>query len=130
MEPKERGEKDCVAPEKFATDKLAKPDGCVLRRTIDHFTDTWFDMQNSDMLDLFEWECKHWHRFDPDEEEYSLEHKQLHEQYARDFEVRLERFVRQQGMEVSEFYELVCEHQASSAPSFALSIESPSSGSK
>ena len=80
----------------------------VLQRTIEHFTEDWLSLEdNTDMLDLFSWETEHWHLFDPDEEEHTIQHKQLHEQYARDFEEKLERFVQSQGMGLSQFHELV-----------------------
>ena len=81
---------------------------CVLQRTIDHFTEDWLSLENNtDMMDLFSWEAEHWHLFDPDEEEHTIQHKQLHEEYARDFEAKLERFVQSQGMDVADFHELV-----------------------
>ena len=106
-------------------------DSVVLRQTIEHFTDDWLRVnweENADMLELFEWECQHWHLFDPDLDEHALEHKQLHEQYARDFEERLERFVQKQGLSVSDFYEVVREHMLDSDAKHAEDAKSAGAG--
>lgn len=80
----------------------------ALRSTIAHFTEDWLDFSNEDMMELFEWETRHWHLFEPEDEEHSLQHTELHAQYSALFEAKLEAYIAsKEGISVGEFYELV-----------------------
>lgn len=80
----------------------------ALRATIRKFTEDWLDFSNTDMMELFEWEVQHWHQFDPDEDEHSLVHSELHAQYAALFEAKLEAYITAtEGLSVEDFYQRV-----------------------
>ena len=80
----------------------------ALRSTIAKFSENWLDFSNTDMMELFEWETQHWHLFEPDEEEHSLQHTELHAAYSALFEAKLEAYITAtEGISVEEFYQLV-----------------------
>lgn len=63
-----------------------------------------YDHQDEDVQELFDFEIECWSKFNPEIEEYTLEHTALHQAFVRLFETKVEKFLDQRGMEQEHLY--------------------------
>jgi hypothetical protein len=75
-----------------------------------YFESYYTAFDNEDLMELFDFEARHWQEFDPDKEgEYSLDNSALHQKYCGMFEQKIEGFIKQNGYDVHSFYTLLRE---------------------
>ena len=102
----------------------------VISLAVAYFEEAHLRWEDSNLMELFDFECRHWHLFDPDMEEHSLEHTRLHGLYCNLFEEKIECFVQRHGIDVQGFYQLVQAEISGEARAAPKSPDAPAAAAR
>ena len=110
--------------------RIPSDDGSIIERMTEYFNRYYTAFDNEDLMELFDFEARHWQEFDPNETEYCLQHTQLHERYCAMFEQKVEAFIEQNGLEVAAFYGLLRDELEARAQAKASESKSGQAGAE
>ncbi len=81
----------------------------ITERAFAYFDARYDSWQNAELMELFDYEARHWQSFDfdPDVHEFRLEHSAMHRNYCELFEDCLEGFLAELGVGPRIFYQQV-----------------------
>jgi hypothetical protein len=75
-----------------------------------YFESYYTAFDNEDLMELFDFEARHWQEFEPGKVgEYSIANSALHQKYCAMFEEKIEGFITENGYDVHSFYTLLSE---------------------
>ena len=83
-----------ASPPRRRHESPRRRDNALVQSALAYWSNLWANFQDANLDELFEFEARHFERFDPDIEEHTHDHHALHRRYRDLYERALERHLK------------------------------------